>query len=147
MKLYAIIVSVLMLASCAATRYMPSTNSADRDSTYLSAQRLDSLFRATFQRDSTYQRDSIYVYVKGDTVTKYVEKVKYKWQIQRDTIYRDRLITDTVYMEKRDSTVIIQPVEVEKPIKWYNQGFIWLGRLCLIALIIWAIVLYLKRKL
>lgn len=135
-----------MLVSCASQR-IAATYQTDRDSTYTSARYLDSLYKAVFDRDSTYRRDSIYVYVKGDTVTKYVEKEIYKWRTRSDTIYRDRWRVDTVYMEKVDSTIVERPVYIEKPIKWYNQGFIWLGRLCLIALIIWAIILYLKRKL
>lgn len=145
MKLYTIIVSALILASCASMRHT-STSQVDRDSTYTSARYLDSLYRAVFERDSTYRRDSIYVYVKGDTVTKYVEKETYKWRTRTDTVYRDRWRTDTMYIERTDSMTVEKPVYIEKPIKWYNQGFIWLGRLCLIALIIWAIVLYLKRK-
>ena len=95
MKLYAIIVSALMLASCASMRHT-STSQVDRDSTYTSARYLDSLYRAVFERDSTYRRDSIYVYVKGDTVTKYVEKETYKWRTRTDTVYRDRWRTDTM---------------------------------------------------
>ena len=145
MKHLLIIVSALILASCASMRHA-STHQVDRDSTYLSTRQLDSLYRAFWQRDSVYKRDSIYVYQKGDTVTKYVEKEIYKWRTRTDTIYRDRWRVDTMYVERVDSVTVEKPVYIEKQIKWYNQGFIWLGRLCCIALILWALFLYLKRK-
>ena len=145
MKHFLVIVSALILASCASMRHT-STHQVDRDSTYTSRYNLDSLYRAIFQRDSIYKRDSIYVYVKGDTVTKYVEKEVYRWRTRTDTVYRDRVRTDTVYMERVDSVTVEKPVYIEKQIKWYNQGFIWLGRLCCIAFILWVLFLYLKRK-
>ena len=145
MKHFLIIVSALILASCASMRHT-ATHQVDRDSTYVNTRQLDSLYRAIFQRDSIYKRDSIYVYVKGDTVTKYVEKTLYKWRTRTDTVYRDRVRTDTVYMERVDSVTVEKPVYIEKQIKWYNQGFIWLGRLCCIAFILWVLFLYLKRK-
>ena len=127
MKHFVFIVSLLMLASCASTRHA-STTRIDRDSTYHYARQLDSL------------------YEKGDTVTKYVEKTLYKWRTRTDTVYRDRLRVDTLYIERTDSVTVEKPVYIEKPIKWYNQGFMWLGKMCCIALILWAIFLYLKRK-
>lgn len=145
MKHFVFIVSLLMLAGCASTRHA-STTRIDRDSTYHYTRQLDSLYRAFWQRDSVYKRDSIYIYEKGDTVTKYVEKTLYKWSTRTDTVYRDRLRVDTLYIERTDSVTVEKPVYIEKPIKWYNQGFMWLGKMCCIALILWAIFLYLKRK-
>lgn len=145
MKHLLIIVSALILASCASMRHA-STHQVDRDSTYLSTRQLDSLYRAFWQRDSVYRRDSIHEYHNGDTVIKYVEKEVYKWRTRTDTVYRDRWRVDTMYVERADSVTVEKPVYIEKQIKWYNQGFIWLGRLCCIALILWALFLYLKRK-
>lgn len=145
MKHFVFIISLLMLASCASPRYT-STSRTDRDSTYNYTRQLDSLYRAIWQRDSVYKRDSIYIYEKGDTVTKYVEKTLYKWRTHTDTVYRDRWRTDTLYIERTDSVTVEKPVYVEKPIKWYNQGFIWFGKMCCIALILWVLFLYLKRK-
>lgn len=142
---FVFIVSLLMLAGCASTRHA-STTQIDRDSTYHYTRQLDSLYRAFWQRDSVYKRDSIYIYEKGDTVTKYVEKTLYKWRTRTDTVYRDRLRVDTLYIERTDSVTVEKPVYIEKPIKWYNQSFIWLGKLCCLAAILWALFLYLKRK-
>lgn len=140
-----LIFTVLILASCASQRVI-TTHTIDRDSTYHSTRYLDSLYKAVFERDSTYRRDSVYIYIKGDTVTQYVEKELYRWRTKTDTVYRDRVRTDTVYMDRVDSVRIEKPTYIEKPIKWYNQGFIWVGRLCCLAFILWLIFLYLKIK-
>lgn len=139
------ILAAILLASCASTRYA-STYDESRDNTRVSTHQLNSIFARLMQRDSIYIRDSIYVREKGDTVTKYVEKALYKWRTRSDTVYRDRLRVDTLYTERTDSVTVEKPV-IEKQIKWYNQGFMWLGKMCCIALILWAIFLYLKRKL
>ena len=132
------ILAALLLTSCAATK----RTTTERE--YNSTQHLDSLFTSTLSRDSIYIHDSIYVREKGDTLYKYVEKIRYKYITRQDTITRYTLKVDTVY---RDSgRVEVNPVYVEKPVKWYNKGFMWLGRMCCIASILWALFLYLKRK-
>lgn len=145
MKYFVILLIASLLIGCAAPRY-GSTVQIDRDSTHFSTQRLDSLYKAIWQRDSVYKRDSIYIYDKGDTITTYVEKTLYKWRTHTDTVYRDRWRTDTLYIERTDSIAVEKPIYIEKQIKWYNQGFIWLGKMCCLAAILWALFLYLKRK-
>mgnify|MGYP004617403013 FL=1 len=146
MKYLTALIALLMLAGCASTRRAVNTYQMQQDSTYSSVQRLDSLFRAIMQRDSTYQRDSIYIREKGDTVTKYVERTKYRIVTRTDTLYRDRIRTDTLYINRTDSVTVEKPVYIEKQMKWYDKGFIWVGRLCCLAAILWALFLYLKRK-
>lgn len=136
---------LLMLASCGSMRHA-STTRIDRDSTYMSTQRLDSLFRAIAQHDSIFVRDSIFIREKGDTVTKYVERTRYRYKTRTDTLYKDRLLRDTVFINRTDSVTVEKPVYIEKPIKWYNKAFIYCGRLCCLAAILWALFLYLKRK-
>lgn len=125
------ILAALLLTSCAATK-RTTTETHERE--YNSTQHLDSLFKSTLSRDSIYIHDSIYVREKGDTLYKYVEKIRYTLKV--DTVYRD-----SVRVEVHE-----RPVYVEKPVKWYNKGFMWLGRMCCIAAILWALFLYLKRK-
>lgn len=138
-------ISVLVLVGCASPRYASMTR-INKDSTYNYTQQLDSLYRAIWQRDSVYKRDSIYIYVKGDTVMKYIEKTLYKWRSHTDTVYRDHWRADTLYIERTDSIAVEKPIYIEKQIKWYNQGFICFGKLCCISLILWVLFLYLKRK-
>ena len=98
------------------------------------------------RRDSVYIRDSIYVWEKGDTVTKYVERVRYQYKLQTDTLYKYRSLRDTVYMERCDSIRVEKPVYIEKPRRWYETGLMWAGCLCCISAIMWTLFLYLKRK-
>lgn len=141
-----VVACVLFLASCA-TQRATSTHRVDRDSVYISSRDLDSLYRATYQRDSVVLRDSVYLYFKGDTVTKYVYKERLSWQIKRDTVYRDRWRVDTLRTERVDSLRIEVPVYIEAPIKWYNLGFIWFGRVCLVALLLWVVYKLVRLKL
>ena len=134
------ILAALLLTSCAATK----RTTTERE--YNSTQHLDSLFTSTLSRDSIYIHDSIYVREKGDTLYKYVEKIRYKYITRQDTITRYTLKVDTVYKDSGRVEMYERPVYVEKPVKWYNKGFMWLGRMCCIASILWALFLYLKRK-
>lgn len=145
MKYSVLVIILLALTGCAGARYT-STTRIERDSAYHYTQHLDSLYSAFRQRDSAYRRDSVYIREKGDTITKYVEKMLYRWRVRTDTLYRDRLRVDTLYIARADSTVIEKPVHIEKPIKWYNRAFMWYGKMCCIAVILWAIFLYLKQK-
>ena len=87
-------------------------------------------------RDSVtfYDRDSIFVKEKGDTVYKYVEK----WR------YRDRWHTDTLVRVKVDSVSVerIKEVKVEKPLTWWQRfrlrAFWWLAGLFLLLALWWT---------
>jgi len=91
----------------------------------------DSVYIDRLKRDSIYQRDSIYIIVKGDTVFKY----QYKYS------YRDKLVRDTVAVVRRDS--IPYPVEVskyvERKLSWGQTTLLWSGVLAwlLIILMLW----------
>ncbi len=91
----------------------------------------DSVYIDRLKRDSIYQRDSIYIIVKGDTVFKY----QYKYS------YRDKLVRDTVAVVRLDS--IPYPVEVpkyvERKLSWWQTTLLWSGSLAwlLIILMLW----------
>lgn len=144
MKYLYIVLLTLCLAGCASTK--KALTSTSQDQAYISADRLDSLFRASLQRDSVFIRDSIYVREKGDTILQYVEKVRYQYKTRTDTIYRNISLRDTVYLERTDSVTIEKPRYIEKPIAWYNQGFIWLGKVFVAAFIIILLYFTIKRK-
>ena len=145
MKHLFLILAAILLASCASTRYAP-TYDESRDSVRVSTRQLDSAFTRLMQRDSVFIRDSIYIRERGDTVTKYMERVRYQYKVQTDTLYKYRTLRDTVYMERRDSIRVEKPVYIEKPRRWYETGLMWAGGLCCIAAIMWVLFLYLKRK-
>lgn len=83
---------VLLLAGCRTVKYVP-VETVRTDSIYLNRVRLDSVTRY----------DSIYVRDAGDTVT--VERWRY--------LYRDRRLTDTVYVARVDTVSVPCPVDRE----------------------------------
>ena len=88
----------------------------------------DSVYVDRLKRDSIYQRDSIYMLIKGDTVYKY----EYKYS------YRDKLLRDTISISKTDS--IPYPVEVpkyvDKKLSWWQSTLIYTGAIAWIVAII-----------
>lgn len=88
----------------------------------------DSVYIDRLKRDSIYQRDSIYMLIKGDTVYKY----EYKYR------YRDKLLRDTISISKIDS--IPYPVEVtkyvEKKLSWWQSTLLYTGAIAWIVAII-----------
>ena len=90
-------------------------------------------------RDSVrfYDRDSIFIKEKGDTVYKYVEKWRWRDRVKVDTFYKVRI--DSVAVES------IRTVEVEKPLSAVRKAeigaFPWLvGALAV------CVVLLVRRK-
>ena len=88
----------------------------------------DSVYVDRLNRDSIYQRDSIYMLIKGDTVSKY----EYKYR------YRDKLLRDTISISKTDS--IPYPVEVpkyvDKKLSWWQSTLLYTGAIAWIVAII-----------
>ena len=104
--------------------------------------RTDTLIQTKVEKDSVVHRDSVYVHEwqKGDTV--YMEKVKW---MER---WRDRLLTDTLYISKTDTVAVKDVVvkEVAKPMGWCAKTFMIVGivaSLILIVIIVWKIKTYL----
>jgi hypothetical protein len=77
-----------------------------------------------------FQRDSIFVKEKGDTVYKYVEHIRYRDRYKVDTLVRVREVHDTTAVE----------VKVEKSLSWSQKAkigaFPWV-MLGLIACLVW----------
>lgn len=77
-----------------------------------------------------YQKDSVYVMVKGDTVTQYVERIRYRDRFKIDTLVKVREVHDTTSVE----------VEVEKSLSWAQKtkiGAFWWLLACLAASLIY----------
>lgn len=82
---------LLLVCSCK-TKYVP-----------VETIKIDTIYINKLQRDSIYMYDSVFVKDKGDTV--FIEKYKY--------LYRDKLVRDTLYINRTDSVQVPYPVEKE----------------------------------
>ena len=95
-----------MLQSCKTQDCIPET--IVRDSIRVE-QRLDSIY--------LYEKDSIFIKEKADTV--FVEKWKTRYKdvlkIERDTIIQDKVVVE------------VKEIEVEKPIAGITKWFSWIG--------------------
>ena len=121
-------VCFVCLVSCRSVKYVP-----------VETVKTDSVYVNKVQRDSIRLQDSIFVFVKGDTVR--IEKYKY--------LYRDRVVVDTVRLMERDSVQV--PVPVEKELSRWQRwklevgGFAMAGITVLLAVGIFRIVRKLKK--
>ena len=118
-----LLILILFIGSCTSTRLVP-----------VETVRVDSVFVAKIERDSIYERDSVFVAVKADTVFK--TSLKY--------VYRDRLVRDTVFRLKCDT--VTKVVEVEKPLTYWQRKKIELGGVALWLIPLLAgIFIFLRR--
>lgn len=113
--------AMLMLASCGAVRTQIQTV-YQRDTTYITNTRVDSTFR----------RDSVFVKEKGDTIYIYKERVRERYRIVRDTLYRSKV--DSVYIDRE------REVKVEKELTAWQRfrldGF-WILAAVVAAIAFW----------
>lgn len=119
-----------LLAGCKSVQYVP-----------METVRTDSIYVDRYQRDSIYQRDSVFVnrWTAGDTI--YQDKVVWKY------VYRDKVKYDTVAILRSDTINVPYPVEC-KLSKWeqlkLNVGG-WAISIIIITLILLMGYMY-KRK-
>lgn len=120
-----VVLICILLSSCTTTKYV-TVEKIKHDTTYVSK----------LQRDSIWLHDSIMVSEKGDTV-----KIE-KWH----TKYVSKEVHDTTYISKRDTIPQPYPVVkmVEKPLSKTERGFILLGIVSLMGIVVWM-ALKLKR--
>jgi hypothetical protein len=103
----------------------------------------DSFYIDRFQRDSIYQRDSVFVnrWTAGDTV--YQDKVVWKY------VYRDKVKYDTVAILRSDTINVPYPVEC-KLSKWeqlkLNVGGWAISIIIIIVLIVMGCMVYKLKK-
>lgn len=117
MKIFCLLSVCLMIVSCRSVKYVP-----------VETVKTDSVYVNKAQRDSIRLQDSIFVFVKGDTVR--IEKYKY--------LYRDRVVVDTVRMVERDSVQV--PVPVEKELSRWQRWKLDLGGFAMAAIVIAVLV-------
>ena len=71
----------------------------------------DTTYITQHVRDSIFERDSIYILQKADTVYKYVERWRTRYLKQ----------TDTLYQSVRDTTAIKEIIEVPRKKTWWDK--------------------------
>lgn len=107
-ELVSFVLLAVLVTSCGAARKQIETIYL-RDTTYISKVQVDSVFK----------RDSIFVKEKNDTIYIYKEKVRDRYRLLRDTVYRHKV--DSVYIDR------VREVKVEKELtawqKFRLRGF------------------------
>ena len=138
-----ILVFLLLLCSCKSTKYIEVPVEVEKAKIeYIDKFQRDSIDT----RDSIYVADSIFIYVKGDTVTQVQKSYIYKYKI----IYKDKLVTDTVC--KIDSIPYIKTVEkiIEvNIIKSWQRNLMWIGGivcLCILGVLFWKLFNFIKIR-
>ena len=132
--LYLIIPYIILssLAGCKSVQYVP-----------METVRTDSIYVDRYQRDSIYQRDSVFVnrWIAGDTI--YQDKVVWKY------VYRDMVKYDTVATLRSDTINIPYPVDC-KLSKWeqlkLNVGGWAISIIIIIVLIVMGCMVYKLKK-
>ena len=125
------VILLLIIASaicgCTTTRYVTVPEYHYKDSIH-----------TIYKRDSIYNRDSIFIYSKGDTIFHEHYNVKYK----------EYLRTDTINLSKTDSIKVPYPVTKTVTVhKMYSfqKTFMWIG-IAFIAGILVYLIWKLKGK-
>lgn len=124
-NLFLLFVLTIFVNSCTTTKYVP-----------VESVHVDSVYIARIERDSIFEKDSVFVTMKADTV--FVSKVQYR--------YRDRIVRDTLSVLQRDT--ITRVVEIEKKLSRSERlkmdvggGVLWA-----LPIIIGLFILYRRLK-
>lgn len=123
MKIFYLFTSLLfalMVVSCATTKVAPVESSHTRE---------EKISRI----DSIYVRDSILIYIKGDTI----RETRYR------DVWRDRIVRDTVFQS--DTIPKLVTVEVEKNLTFW-QGVKQETWLFFVIFTLVSIVIYIIRR-
>lgn len=138
-----ILVFLLLLCSCKSTKYIEVPVEVEKVRVeYVDKFQKDSIDT----RDSIYVADSVFIYVKGDTVTQMQKSYIYKDKI----VYKDKLVTDTVC--KVDSIPYIKTVDkiVEvNVVKNWQRILMWIGGivcLCILGVLFWKLFNFIKIR-
>lgn len=119
------IVLATILCSCESTKYIEVPVEVEKVKTeYIVDHRVDSI----------YEKDSVNIYSKSDTVFIYKEKVQNKFIYKTDTIVK----TDSIPYLVETETITTKEVNI---LKWYQKILMYLG---IFALGIGALLLYKK---
>jgi uncharacterized lipoprotein YajG len=132
-KLLLLLLFTLLLAGCRTIKetQVSTTDIRQTATTNMVREKADSIY--------IYRRDSIYIRERGDTV--YVDK----WHLQ--TVYRDRLRTDTLHVVdsvRIDVERIVERVQGQSSWAAFER---WCGRILMLLLFLTGVYFVLKWKL
>ena len=137
-KLWLFIIVTLALTSCSTVKYVDRTIV---DSTEIEVPIINTKieYRDRFLYDSIYVHDSIFTFIKGDTV--YISKNKETNRLinKADTIIKTDTIKIPVEITKTVTKTEIQ-VEETNILYWWQKGLIYLGLIVLISGIVFLII-------
>lgn len=122
---YTLFIFLLCLIGCTTTKYVPieSVRTEYKDN-----------IREVHTTDSV--TDTRFVYIKGDTVIDYRDRVK----------WRDRFVHDSIYIERHDSIPV--PYPVERELSRWEQAKMDLGGIAMGGVLValcFAVVWLVKR--
>lgn len=136
-------VFILLLCSCRSTKYIEVPVEVERVKIeYVDKFQKDSLDT----RDSIYVSDSVFIFVKGDTITQLKKQYIYKDKV----VYRDKLVTDTVC--RVDSIPYIKTVEKivkVNELKSWQKSLMSIGGivyLCVLGVLFWKMFNFIKIR-
>ena len=124
-QIYIIILltSAIWFSSCRSIRHIP-----------IETVKHDSIYISKVLHDSIYQRDSIYVDRKGDTVLIYKDRYLYKY----------KNLVDTMYVIRIDSIQV--PFPVERELSWWQSVKLQVGETAIGIIIGLIIIIALLRR-
>lgn len=117
MKNILIIVALIILASCTTTKYVDRV-------VEVPVETVKTEYITDVKYDSLYVKDSIFMYIKGDTVFKYKEKQNYKYVYQTDTVVRVDSIPKVITVTKTDVQYINKLTWVQKILMYLGMAFL-----------------------
>lgn len=112
--IYAVLAFIGMASCSPKTVYVTAENTSARS---------DTLMQTRTERDSRTEKDSVLVYVKGDTV--YVRETRWR------TV--TNLTADTVYVASHDTVEVTKPYPVERTVyaersrRWWEWALMAIG--------------------
>ena len=137
-RLWLFIIVTLILTSCRTVKYIDRTIV---DSTEIAVPITNTKieYRDRFLYDSIYVHDSIFTFIKGDTV--YISKNKETNRLvnKDNTIIKTDTIKVPVEITKTVTKTEIQIKEVNR-LYWWQKGLIYLGLIVLISGIVFLII-------
>lgn len=115
-----------IFVGCTRTVYVPVQKSS-----------VDTLYNTRLHADTVFERDSIFIGLRGDTVIHEVFRWKNRVKVRVDTVYKSR--NDTVRLSVVDTAGqgIVKPAKKKSVFERIINLMVWLSRLVFLFVLIW----------